>query len=160
MPGEPDRQAPAFPSNHPPSVGSDLRRPADAVECGLQDGLEVVGVAAYRVDGDDQVEDLARRRASLLLGDLVRLGLRRRRTGHDGRDGHVGLLGERLGLGLGVDRERSSLKREVLVDLTASLRGGEKRPAGGEHPSAAAVEDEVPGVGLLEELHADGVLAG
>jgi len=37
------------------------RGSADAVECGLQDGLEVAGVAADGADGDDQVEDLLER---------------------------------------------------------------------------------------------------
>ncbi len=70
--------------------GLHIVRRAKAVECGLEDGLEVAGVGGDRGDGDDHVEDL--------------------------------------------------LEREVVADFMCVLCGGEKRPAGGDHSGAVAVE--------------------
>src|SRR5215469_3470035 len=87
----------ASPSGERPSLrvralqgGLPIGRWAQTVECGLEDGFEVAGVAADRGDGDDHVEDL--------------------------------------------------FEREIVADLVSVLRGGEKRPAGRDHPGAVVGE--------------------
>jgi hypothetical protein len=52
------------------------------------------------------------------------------------------------------------LEREMVADLVSALRGGEERPACGDHPGAVVVEERVVAIRVLEQLRGDVALAG
>jgi hypothetical protein len=60
----------------------------------------------------------------------------------------------------GDDHVEDLLKGEVVADLVSALRGGQQRPADGDHPGAVAAEYRVAGVRVLEQLGGDVAVAG
>src|ERR1700728_314067 len=62
--------------------------------------------------------------------------------------------------GDGDDHVENLLEGDVVADLVSTLRGGEERPAGRDHPGAVAAEYRVAPVGVLEQFGSDVALAG
>jgi hypothetical protein len=57
------------------------------------------------------------------------------------------------------DHVEDLFEGEVAANFAGVLRGGQERPAGGEHPGAVVFEQGVAAVGLLEQFGGDVALA-